>query len=114
MPILPFIEDNEENILGIVRKANENGAKFIYPAIGMTLRLNQRDYYYEKLDELFPGVKEKYIHQFGSYYQCYSPDAKRLWNIFANECDKLGILYKMQDIIFGYKLGYQDTQLSFL
>ena len=42
MPILPFINDTEENIISIVRKAKENGAKFVYPAFGVTLRSNQR------------------------------------------------------------------------
>ncbi|MDZ4957446.1 radical SAM protein, partial [Clostridium perfringens] len=45
MPILPFINDTEENIINIVRLAKENGAKFIYPAFGVTLRSNQRDYF---------------------------------------------------------------------
>ena len=113
MPILPFIEDNEENILGIIHKAHESGARFIYPAFGVTLRQNQRDYFYDRLDELFPELKEKYINQFGNYYECRSPNAKKLWGIFTKECDKLGIIYKMQDIIRAYKLGYQSEQLSF-
>jgi DNA repair photolyase len=45
MPILPFIEDTEENIIKIVNRAKENGAQFIYPAIGMTLRSGNREYY---------------------------------------------------------------------
>lgn len=44
MPVLPFIEDNRENIGEIVRRAQMSGAKFIYPAFGMTLRGNQRDW----------------------------------------------------------------------
>lgn len=55
MPVLPFLEDNEENILGIVRRAAECGARFIYPAFGVTLRQNQREYFLEKLEEAFPG-----------------------------------------------------------
>lgn len=112
MPILPFIEDNEENILGIIHKAHENGARFIYPAFGVTLRQNQREHYYQKLDELFPDLKEKYVNRYGNYYQCSSPKAKQLWKIFSLECDKLGILYNMRDIIRSYKLGYQNEQLS--
>lgn len=63
MPVLPFIEDNEENIVGIIQRAHASGAKFIYPAFGMTLRQNQRDWYYHKLDEYFPGLKEQYMAQ---------------------------------------------------
>lgn len=113
MPVLPFITDSAENIISIVRKAHESGAKFIYAAFGVTLRNNQRDHYYEMLDKHFSGLKEKYIHQFGNSYNCGSPDARRLQGIFVRECEKYGIAYKMQDIIRSYKLGYEDSQLSF-
>jgi len=112
MPVLPFLEDNDKNISKIIRLAHENGAKFIYPAFGVTLRQNQRAWYYSKLDEYFPALKEKYINQFGNAYECRSPKAKALWRLFQKECDRLGILYKMEDIINGYKQGYGDNQLS--
>jgi DNA repair photolyase len=112
MPILPFLGDNEENIRGIVRYAYECGAKFIYPAFGVTLRQNQRDWYYRKLDEHFPALKQKYIQQFGNAYECSSPKAEVLRQLFQKECDSRGMLYRMGDIIKAYKHGYGDTQLS--
>lgn len=112
MPVLPFLEDNEENIEGIVKLAHENGAKFIYPAFGVTLRQNQRDWYYKKLDERFPGIKQKYIEEFANNYECRSPKAKRLWELLKVECDRFGILYRMKDIIEAYKKGYENSQLS--
>jgi DNA repair photolyase len=112
MPILPFIEDMEENIINIVRLAKGSGARFIYPAIGMTLRAGNREYYYEKLDQYFPGVKEKYIKRYGERYNCVSPGAKKLWNIFAGECNSLNIRYAMKDIITDYKRGYWAKQLE--
>ncbi len=51
MPVLPFLEDSEENVLAIVRHAHEAGAKFIYAAFGMTLRNNQREWYFDRLLE---------------------------------------------------------------
>ncbi len=115
MPILPFLEDTEDNILAIVRNAHECGVKAIYPAFGMTLRNNQRDYYLNKLDEIFHDSKlfDKYNRYYGTRYQCTDLNAKRLWAIFAKECDRFGILYTMRDIISAYKQGYGDTQLSF-
>ncbi|MEW9124768.1 MAG: radical SAM protein [Thermotaleaceae bacterium] len=113
MPVLPFIEDSQDNVLKIVRLARENGARFIYPAFGVTLRQNQRVHYYQKLDEHFPGIKDKYIKKYGSSYRCASPRARELWSLFQSECDRLGLLYKMQDIIKAYKMGYKDRQLSF-
>lgn len=112
MPVLPFLEDNEENISDIVRLAYEHGARFIYPAFGVTLRQNQRNWYYKKLDQHFPGLKQQYINSFGNAYECRSPKAKTLWPLFQKECDRFGLLYKMEDIINGYKQGYGDHQLS--
>ena len=112
MPVLPFINDQKENILEIVAKAKENGAQFIYPAFGVTLRSNQRAYYYEKLDEQFPGIKEKYINRFGERYSCGSPDAKKLYHMFAEICQKENLTYSMKEIITAYKRGYEYTQLS--
>lgn len=115
MPVLPFIEDNEDNILAIVRTAHECGVRCIYPAFGMTLRTNQREYYLNRLDEIFPGrkLREKYNAYYGNRYECTSPNVKRLWKVFTEECDRFGILYNMKSIISAYKRGYGDLQLSF-
>ena len=106
MPILPFITDSEENIREIVRLSHKSGAKFIYGAFGVTLRSNQRLWFYKKIDSLFPGIKEKYIKTFGQNYECPSPKAKALWEIFTRTCDKYGIIYKMDDIIMAYRKNY--------
>lgn len=115
MPVLPFIEDSEDNILKIVRTAHECGVRYIFAAFGMTLRQNQRDYFLEKLDEIFPQKHYSQIYRktFGLEYNCGSPKAKRLWYVFTSECEKLGILYRMSEIIADYKRGYGDMQLSF-
>lgn len=112
MPVLPFIEDNKENIIKIINLAAENGAKFIYPAFGVTLRDSQREYLYKKLDENFKGTRQKYIKEFGLAYNCSSPRGKELWQLFKLECDRLEMLYKMKDIIKGYKEAYEEEQLS--
>lgn len=113
MPVLPFIEDEPENVSGIIERAARSGAKFIYPAFGVTLRQNQRDYFFGKLDEAFPGVKQQYIRQYGNSYRCSSPRADELIDKFAGMCDDCGLLYKMDDIISAYKHGYENSQLSF-
>lgn len=116
MPVLPFLEDTEENILKIVHTAAECDCKFIYSAFGVTLRQNQRDYFYERLKELFPeeNLIGKYRRQFGEYYECRDPKSKQLYAMFAAECEKYGILYRMEDIVHRYKQGYGDNQLNFL
>ena len=114
-PLLPFIEDSEDNVLSIVRMAKKCGVRAVYPMFGVTIRTGQREYFYQKLDYIFPNrmLSEKYQKTYGERYVCISPNAKKLWKVFANECDKLGILYNMRDIISAYKLGYGDRQLSF-
>lgn len=112
MPILPFIEDNVENIRGIIHLAHENGAKFIYPAFGVTLRQNQREWYFSKLDKLFPGLKHKYIKEYENSYECRTSNSQQLMSMTKEECEKLGLLYKMGDIIKEYKKGYYDRQLT--
>jgi DNA repair photolyase len=115
MPILPFLEDSTENVTGIVQRAAENGARFVYPAFGVTLRQNQRAYFLKKLDECFPGqgLRAQYERQFGDRYQCASPRVRTLWGAFTQACNQYGILYKMPDIIAVSRLGYESTQLRF-
>lgn len=116
MPVLPFIEDNEENIRAIIERAAECKCSFIYPAFGMTLRQNQRDYYYEMLNRIFPekNLVGKYRKRFGETYECRSPKAAQLYRMLEEECEKRGILYRMKDIIHAYKKNYGDNQLNFL
>ena len=109
-PILPFITDSEKDIKEMVRLAHESGAKFIQTFMGMTLRENQRDYYYEKLDKYFKGLKDKYIKYYGNNYNCPVPDYKRLYKVLTTECDKYGILYNMKDIIKAYKKEIKDNE----
>lgn len=115
MPVLPFIENSEANIINIVKTAHECGVRAIYPAFGMTLRQNQRDYYFKQIDNLFTeyNLSEKYKRYYGDRYSCTVPNVKKLWGIFTSECDKYGILYNMRDIISAYKMGYGDSQMSF-
>lgn len=103
-PILPFITDGEEDIRELVRLGAESGAKFIYcHFMGVTLRDNQRIYFYEQLDKRFPGLKEKYVLTYGNKSTCRPTNHKELRKIFEAECERLGIIYKMPDIIKTYK-----------
>lgn len=115
MPVLPFLEDSDENIRAIVRRAAESGVRAVYPAFGMTLRDRQRAHYFAALDRLFPekGLSERYRKQFGDYYECRSPRVKALWRVFTEECEKTGILYEMREIVRAYRQGYGERQMTF-
>lgn len=114
MPVLPFLEDTEENIGQIVKRAAESGARFIYPAIGMTLRQNQKEHYFSELNRLFPdrGLPGKYLQEYGNSYECRSMRSKELFEFFAGECRKCELLYKMEDIIEAYRGPYEVRQMS--
>lgn len=113
-PVIPFITDSEENIIQMVQLAHENGAQFIHTYFGVTLRDRQREYFYNQLDQSFPGMKDKYRKRFGQRYQCFSKNKSHLEYVFHRECQKYGILYKMEDIIHAYKKSHERVeQLSF-
>lgn len=115
MPVLPFLEDSDENVLSVVEGAAKAGARFIYPALGVTMRQGQREYFLDGLERAFPGrgLKERYLRQYGDRYQCASPRARALWKVFSQTCRERGILYDMKSIVRAATLGYGDRQLTF-
>jgi DNA repair photolyase len=96
MPVLPFINDTQENITAIVQQAKEAGASFILPMFGLTLRKGSREYFYKALDNDFAGLREKYQARFREQYECFSPDYKALMSTFNEQCNKLGIDRRMR------------------
>lgn len=91
MPVLPYLEDNEENITQVVTQAHESGASYIIPSMGMSLRDRQRAYYYDKLDKLFPGIRVKYEQKYGNQYHVRAGNADRLDFVFRDLCGRFGI-----------------------
>ena len=115
MPVLPFLEDSDEGVLAVVEAAARAGARFIYPAFGVTMRQGQREYFLDGLERAFPdqGLKARYLRQYGDRYQCASPRARALWKVFTEACRERGILYDMRSIRRAASLGYGDRQLTF-
>lgn len=109
-PTLPFITDKEEDIKKLVKLAHESGAKFIHTYMGMTLRENQRVYYFDKLDQYFVGLKQKYIKCYGNRYNCKALNYKKLYKVFVEECKKYDLLYNMSSIINAYKKKIEDNE----
>lgn len=102
-PVLPFITDNEETIKKCVQLAKENDAKFIYTKMGMTLRKKVREYYYEHIDKLYPGLSNDYQTVYEKSLVCNPLKYRDLLEIFVNECNKNHILCDMSEIIADYK-----------
>ena len=98
-PILPFINDNEENLLGILNYCIEAGVYGILCfGMGMTLREGDREYYYEKLDLHFPGLKEKYERTYGNSYEIPSPHNNELMKTFREICIRSNIVYDTNSV----------------
>ena len=98
-PILPYINDTEENLRGILDYCFDAGVVGIINfGFGVTMRSGNREYFYQKLDEHFPGMKERYQKRFGNAYECPSDHAKRLWNMFRRECRSHGVMDSPNEI----------------
>lgn len=109
-PILPFINDTEENLRGILDycvQAKVHG--ILCFGFGVTLREGDREYFYQKLEEHFPGMKQRYIKVFGNRYECDSPNNARLRAIFDDVCKKNGILYHVNDV-FAYLQQFEEKE----
>ena len=92
-PILPFINDTEENLKGLLKYCIEADVKGIIAfGMGLTLREGDREYYYKALDKHFPGLKKRYIQTYGNAYELPSANEKRLYGIFHDTCKKYGIM----------------------
>ena len=92
-PILPFINDTEENITSILNECVRVGVKGIINfGMGLTLREGDREYYYAALDKHFPGMKQRYIQRFGNSYEIPSPNTKALQGILRRICKESGML----------------------
>lgn len=114
-PILPFLNDTEENIRGILDCCRYAGVKgIIHFGMGVTLRDGDREYFYAKLDRHFPGLKEEYIRRYGNAYEVNSPRNRELTALFHETCEAWDIWHD-NDRIFRYmhSLEEKDTQLSF-
>ena len=97
-PILPFLNDTEENIRSILKACVCVGVKgIICWDMGLTLREGDREYYYTALDRHFPGLKERYIQRYGNAYNLPSPNNRQLMDIFYKICKENRILAKPEE-----------------
>ncbi len=116
-PLLPYINDTIQNVSGILDMCIEAG---IYGVInfgmGLTLRTGNREYFYGKLDELYPGLKETYIKRYGNQYEVPSPRSDELLHLFHEKCEKYGLAHD-NGLIFEYLNTFEtrstSEQLSF-
>ena len=113
-PILPWINDSEENLMGLLDYCSQaNVYGIIFFGFGLTLREGNREYFYQKLDQHFPGLKEKYEKTFGQMYECSSPNNDKLTQLLISECAKRNIILD-NDELFKFMAEYpkKNQQMS--
>jgi DNA repair photolyase len=109
-PILPFINDTKDNLIGILNYCIEAKVYgIICFGMGMTLREGDREYYYKNLDKKFPGVKEKYQKKYGNNYIITSDNNEELMEIFNRTCDKNNIVHNA-DELFNYMHTFEGMK----
>lgn len=111
-PVLPFMNDTEENLRGILDYCFDAGVKGIVSfGIGLTLREGDREYFFAALDRHFPGMKQRYVQTFGNQYECTSDRNAALMAIFDRECERRGILHYPNDV-FRYLHEFPQRDVS--
>ena len=109
-PILPFINDTEENLRGLLDYCFGAGVEVIVNfGMGVTLRDGDRQYFYAQLDKHFPGMKERYIRAFGERYECPSPNARRLSAILRKECAARNVICGSEQAM-AWLMEFEDRQ----
>ena len=116
-PLLPFINDTEENLRGILdycTRAEVYG--IICFGIGMTLREGSREYFYQELDRHFPGMRERYHQKYGYAYEIPSDHNRELMKLFYEQCREYGIVSDIGQVFaylsqFPENKGYEQLTL---
>ena len=107
-PLLPFITDTEENFKRLMEYCLDAGVKGIVCfGVGMTLREGNREYYYQALDRLFPGLSRRYEMKYGSAYDIVSDNSARLMRRFRETCEKYGIIHDPEEC-FAYTAEFPE------
>ena len=114
-PVLPFINDTEENLRGLMDYCVKAGVRGLASfCFGTTMREGSRDYFYKCLDRHFPGVKQKYIEKFGNEYACYSDGGLALRALTKDICRAHGIIYRPDELasaLYSFEPGQRQISM---
>ena len=111
-PILPFLNDTEENVRGVLGYCAESGVRGVLCfGMGLTLREGNREYFYRQLDRLFPGLKAQYFQTYGTAYMCDSPNSAALMRLYHELCASRGMMHD-NDEIFAYLSAFERKEAA--
>lgn len=109
-PILPFINDTEENVRGILNYCKEAEVwGIICFGMGLTLREGNREYFYKKLDEHFPRMKWEYQRMYGNAYEVSSPNHVKLMRLAQKFCRENDIVFDAEKC-FEYMHKFEEKE----
>jgi DNA repair photolyase len=97
-PLLPFLTATPDNARALAERAADCGARHAICYPGMSLRSGSREPYYAALERLWPGLSARYGRLYGDAYQCVAPDAREIYEAFAEVCDRRGLLHTVPEI----------------
>ncbi len=110
-PLLPYINDTEENIKGLLKYCVDAGVKgVVFFGVGVTMRSGNREYFYKNLDKLFPNMKNEYIQNFGDSYVCGSKNYESIRNIVVETCERNNIMYNPKEV-FEYLNKFEEKEM---
>ena len=98
-PVLPYLTDSKEDLLEIIENAKCVHADYIFSDMKVTLRDKQRDFYYQKLDQLFPGISYYYRRIYNNRYHCEIKSWKENYELLKKNCIQYELLYQIDDLI---------------
>ena len=78
----------------------------------MTMEGIRREHFFRQAEKCFPGTAENYTKRFGNVYRCWSPRAKKLGSVFAEECERQRIVYNMPVVNRMIRHGYDLSGLQ--
>jgi len=109
-PVIPYITDTKENVQELVKKSKCHGAKYAHISTLVTMADIQSDYFYNEAEKHYPGISDVYKQKYKNYYRCRSPHSKKLWSIFAEACEKEGLVYDMRTANYIVRKSLRQTE----
>jgi DNA repair photolyase len=109
-PFLPFINDTAENLQGLLDycvQAKVYGVMCF--GIGLTLREGNREYFYRKLDDHFPGLKQMYQRKYALDYVLTSERNNELMQMLRGICGENNIVCD-NEALFEYMRTFEEKK----
>ncbi len=92
IPIIPFLEDTDENLEDVIKKSKEAGADFVLFSPGLTMRDSQVEYFLKKLKESnYNYVVKPLLELYQGQMHPPSEYCKKINNKLWNLCQKYNV-----------------------